>query len=246
MFRFLLIGLLSLSTPSLQTVYGQRINTDMKLTSPPYIARTSNFMTIAFRIKADDVQSLVPANVEVKVDENGFATGGIEVYATEQVYGVSNYSLAFIYLTVNALDSNNNPSDNYYPVWGAVNIDTTLQNFKHFYNYPYQQQSVAIKKGAEQVAIVGNGNGEGITLKLKAKTNSPVSAGGVAPILRQSAEGKMQVTEIPWLANGNEASIISFDIRAGSNKTLQVMKGAKPFYAQVSTNVFSYTKPVIQ
>jgi hypothetical protein len=243
MIRLLIIGLLSLFTASFQTTYGQTMNTDMKMTSPPYIARTSNFMAIAFHIKADEVQSLVPANVKVKIDEKGQATVGMEIYTTEQVYGIPNYTLAFIYVTVNSLDSNNNTSDNYYPIWGAMNNDTALQSFKHFYNFPYQQQSVTIRKGAEQVATVGEGNGEGITLKLRTKSNSPVSAEGVAPILNQSADGKMQVTEIPWLANGNEASIISFEIRAGSNKVLQVLQGAEPFYGQVSTNVFSYTKP---
>jgi hypothetical protein len=81
---------------------------------------------------------------------------------------------------------------------------------------------------------------------LKSISSSPITAEGVAPILNQSADGNLKVTEIPWLANGNEASIISFEIRAGSNKVLQVLQGAKPFYGQVSTNVFSYTKPIRQ
>src|SRR5687768_2275049 len=108
MLRLLIIGLLSLSTASFQTIYGQTIITNMKMTTPPYIARTSNFMAIAFHIKADEVQSLVPANVKVKIDEKGRATVGMEIYTTEQVYGVPNYTLAFIYVTVNSLDSNNN------------------------------------------------------------------------------------------------------------------------------------------
>ena len=37
--------------------------------SPPYIARTSNFMAIAFHIEAEEVQKLLPANVKVKTDE---------------------------------------------------------------------------------------------------------------------------------------------------------------------------------
>ena len=244
--RLLIIGLLSLSTACFQTIFGQTNNTNMKMTSPPYIARTSNFMAIAFHIKADEVQSLVPANVKVKIDEKGRAAVGMEIYTTEQVYGVPNYTLAFISVTVNSLDSNNKTSDNYYPIWGAMNNDTALQSFKHFYNFPYQQQSVTITKGVEQVATVGESDGEGITLKLKSKSGSPVSAEGVAPILNQSADGKMQVTEIPWLANGNEASIISFEIRPGSNKVLKVLQAAKPFYGQISTNVFSYPKPIRQ
>lgn len=241
MLRLLTIGLIFLSTASFQSILGQTSN-PMKMTSPPYIARTSNFITVAFRIKADEVQSLVPANVKVKSDEKGWATCGMEVYTTEQVYGVPSYTIAFISVTVTSLDSNN-PIDNYYPIWGAVNNASALQHFKHFYNFPYQQQTVTITKGDEQVATVGEGKGEGITLKLKGKSNSPVSAQGVAPLLNQSADGKMQVTEIPWLANGNEAIIISFEIRAGSNKVLQVLQAAEPVYGQVSTNVFSYTKP---
>jgi hypothetical protein len=245
MIRLLIIGLLSLLTAFFQTTYGQAINTDMDMISPPYIARTSNFMAIAFHIQTDKVQSLVPANVKVKTDEEGRANLGMEIYTTEQVYGVPNYTLAFIHITVNSLDSNNE-TDYYYPIWGAMNNDTALQSFKHFYNFPYQQQTVTVTKGDEQVATVGASNGEGITLKLKSSSNSTISAEGVAPILSQSADGKMQVTEIPWLANGNEASIISFEIRPGSSKVLQVLQGAEPFYGQVSTNVFSYTKPIRQ
>ncbi len=243
MIRLLLIGLLFLCTASFQTLYGQANNRDMKMTNPPYIARTSNFMAIAFHVKAEDVESLVPANVKVKIDEKGQASLGMEIYSTDQVYGVPNYTLAFISVTVHSLDSNNG-TDYYCPIWGAMNNDTALQSFKHYYNFPYQQQSVTISKWDEQVATVGASDGEGITLKLQSKSNSPVSAEGVAPILSQSVDNRMQTTEIPWLANGNEASIISFEIRADSNKVLQVLKGAEPFYGQVSTNVFSYTKPI--
>lgn len=244
MLRLLILGLLSLFTASFQTIYGQTMNTDMDMISPPYIARTSNFMAIAFHVKAEAIESLVPPNVKVKTNEEGRASLGMEIYTTDQVYGVPNYSIAFISVTVNLLDSSNNASDYNYPIWGSVNNATALQSFKHFYNFPYGQQSVTIKKGTEQVATVGEIEGEGITLKLRAKRNSPISAEGIAPILSQSTEGKMQVTEIPWLANGNEASVISFEIRAGSNKVFQVIKDAEPFYGQMSTNVFSYAKAI--
>jgi hypothetical protein len=217
----------------------------MEMTSPPFIAKTSNFMAIAFHVKAEDVESMMPANLKVKTDEEGRASLGMEIYTTDQVYGVPNYTLAFISVTVNSLGSNNE-TDYYYPIWGAMNNDTALQSFKHFYNFPYQQQTVTVTKGDEQVATVGESDGEGITLKLKSNSSSPINAEGVAPILSQSADGKTQVTEIPWLANGNEASVISFEIRPGSSKVLQVLQGAEPFYGQVSTNVFSYTKPIGQ
>jgi hypothetical protein len=237
--------LLFLSAVTFQSLYAQTTNLDMKPVSPPYIAHTSNFMAIAFRLEADEVQKLLPANVKVKSDDEGLATGGMEIYTTDQVYGVSKYTIAFIYVEVNAPDSANSSGN--WPIWGIVNNETTLQNFKQFYHFPYhQEKKMTIKKGTEQIATIGDSNGEGLTLKLKRKTDRPVSAQGLATILSPSENGGILKTEIPWIANGHQASVVSFEVKAGSNKVLQVIWGAKPFYAQVSTNVFSYTRPVVQ
>lgn len=128
-----------------------------------------------------------------------------------------------------------------------MNNDTALQNFRHFFNFPYQvEKKISIQKGAEQVITIGESNGEGLTLKLERKNDKPVSAEGIAPLLSISDKDGVLRTEIPWLADGNQASVVSFEVRAGSNKVLQMIQGVKPFYAQVSTNVFSYTKPISQ
>jgi len=42
--------------------------------------------------------------------------------------------------------SNNGKPGNW-AIWGAVNNDTTLKNFKHFYNYPYRwEKEIMIEK----------------------------------------------------------------------------------------------------
>ncbi len=242
--RLVIIGLLSLFTAPLQSAHGQTNNQNMKMINPPYIARTSNFMAIYFNVEAKEVQKLLPESVKVKSDDKGLATAGMEMYTTDQVYGMPNFSIAFIYIEVN-VSGNVNGTSAYYPIWGVVNNDTALQNFRHFFNFPYKvENKISIQKGTEQVITIGASNGEGLTLKLQREENKPVSAEGIAPLLSISEKDGVLITEIPWLAYGNQASIVSFEVRAGSNKVLQMIQGIKPFYAQVSSNVFSYTKPI--
>lgn len=116
MIRLLFIGLLSLFTGSLQSIYGQTNNQNMKTINPPYIARTSNFMAIYFYVEAKEVQKLLPASVKVKSDDKGLATAGMEMYTTDQVYGMPNFSIAFIYVEASVSGSVNGTSG-YYPIW---------------------------------------------------------------------------------------------------------------------------------
>lgn len=245
--RAVMFVLLFLAAASFPSLYGQATNSAIKPVNPPYIARTSNFMMILFHLKAGEAQKLLPANVKVKSDDKGLVTGGMEIYTTDQIYGVPKYTIAFIYVEISGEESNSGTSGNW-PVWGMVNNDTSLQNFRHFFNYPYhhEKRMTIEKKGTEQVATVGDNGGEGLTLKLRRKTDRPVAGEGLATIVSQSLNGRILKTEIPWLANGNEANIVSFEVRAGSNKVLETIRGAKPFYGQISTNVFSYTRPITQ
>jgi hypothetical protein len=80
---------------SMQSRYAQKANSAMKMLSPPYIARTSNFMALAFQLKADEAQKLLPADVKIKSDDSGMASGGMEIYTTDQIYGVPGYTIAF-------------------------------------------------------------------------------------------------------------------------------------------------------
>lgn len=230
---------------SLEASYGQAAKPDMKLLTPPYIAHTSNFMMILFHLKAEEAQKLLPANVKVKSDDKGMVTGGMEIYTTDQIYGVPNYTIGFIYVEVNGLESNDG-SPGHWAVWGAMNNDTSLQNFRHFYNYPYKLENKIMigKKGNESTATIGDS--EGLKLKLRIKVGKPVSAGGIANNYSQSSDGRIIKTEIPWLANGNEADVISFEVSAGSNKVLETIKEAKPFFGLISNNAFSYSRPIME
>lgn len=66
----------------------------------PYTARTSNFMALAFQLKAYEAQKLLPADVKSKSDDSGMASGGMEIYTTDQIYGVPGYTIAFLYVVV--------------------------------------------------------------------------------------------------------------------------------------------------
>jgi hypothetical protein len=244
MLRNLIFGLLTFCIASCQSVWGQTVNPYPKPIDPPYIARTSNFMAIAFQLEANEVQKLLPANVKVKRDHKGFANAGMEMYTTDQIYGMPKYTIAFIYVEVSVPESGNDTSGNW-PIWGVVDNDTALNTLRHFYHYPYQQEkNILFQTAEEQVITIGGSKGEGLTLKLKRNRDKPVTAEGVARLLSSSGNGGVVKTDIPWLAAGHQASIVSFEVRPGSNKILQMIQGAKPFYGQVSANVFSYSIPI--
>lgn len=232
---------------SFQSLYAQANNLTIKPVNPPYIAQTSNFMALLFHLEASEAQALLPENVTAKRDDSGLATASLETYSTDQISGVPKYTIAFITIEVIGGESNYGTPGNW-AIWGVMDNDTTLQSFKHFYNFPYShERRISIEnKQDEYIAIVGENRREGFELKMTKDVDKPVAAGGTATIFSQSLGDSILKTEIPWLANGNAANIVSFKVKSGSNQVLQTIQRAKPFYGQISTNVFSYTKPVTQ
>ena len=236
--------LLFLSTIIHSPLYGQD-----EMVTPPFVAQTSNTMFVMFHLNADEAQELLPPNVKVNRNEDGLATGGLEIYNTDQVSGMENFTIAFLTLEVEVGgEGNNDGTPGNWPVWGVINNEATLSSFKDFYNYPYhfEEKMTIEEKEDEQVATVGGNNGVGIIVNLAKNIDQPVSADGVATVLSQSKDGIVLRTEIPWIANGNQASVISFEVNPGNNEVLKAIQNATPIYGQISSNVFSYTQPLTQ
>lgn len=216
-----------------------------KKVNPPFIARTLNSMMLAFNLDAGEAQKLLPKNIKAKSDEKGLVNGGLEIYTTDQVFGMPSYSFAFITLEVINEDGNYGKEGNW-AVWGAIDNEVALQNFKHFYNYPYyHEKNIRIEQsGNEFIASVGANGSDGLKLRLTKKAGQSVSAEGVALMFSKSESGNLLSTEIPWLAKGNQADVVSFEINARSNEVLKILQKAKPYYGQISSNAFSYTRPL--
>jgi len=87
----LIVLLLFLSTIIHSPLYGQD-----EMVTPPFVAQTSNTMFVMFHLNADEAQELLPPNVKVNRNEDGLATGGLEIYNTDQVSGVENFTIAFL------------------------------------------------------------------------------------------------------------------------------------------------------
>ena len=228
-----------------QSFYGQNSqNMQQKHLNPPFIARTSNFMVLAFHLDLAQAQKLLPDGIIAKHNENGLVNGGLEIYRTDQAYGIMNYSIAFFTLEVKTEESNYGKEGNW-AVWGVIDNQTSLGTFKHFYNFSYQHISnISLESdGTIFTAKVGADGAEGLELTLEKNTAQPVKAEGLATILSKSAESNLISIEIPWLAEGHQAEPVSFKINAGKSNALKILQEAKPYYAQVSSNVFSYSKP---
>lgn len=167
------------------------------------------------------------------------------MYTTTQAHGVPNYSLVFFFVEVNGPETNYGNSGNW-ALWGKIDNERALKGFKHFYNYPYSlSENISIqRKGNEAITTVHEKNGEGFALTMKVKTDKPFSAEGMANSYSQLSNGSIIQIQIPWLVDGNEAELISFDVNAGDNKTLALLRGVKPFFGVVSKNSFSYAAPI--
>lgn len=210
---------------------------------PPFIAKTSRFMAMAFQLDAEEAQKLVPTDVIVKRNDNGQVNGSLEIYTTDQAYGIPNYSIAFfsveVVISVGDIEKEGN-----WPVWGVMDNASALASFKKLFNFPYQYSNniTLDSDGQVQKAIIGNQDG-GFELTLERKADMPVKAEGLASILSKLENGNPIGIEIPWLAEGHQAQTLMFKITSGSNEALKILSNAKPYYAQVSSNVFSYAKP---
>ncbi|MEV4886292.1 hypothetical protein MRBLMN1_004852 [Chitinophaga ginsengisegetis] len=224
--------------------YGQDSSaTTIQLTSPPFIGRTSGFMGMGFRLNAEEAPKLLPKGIMVKTDQNGLAAGNLEIYRTDQVFGVPVYTIAFFVIEVKSQDDQH-PKEGNWIVWGAINNKEALASFKQFYNLPHHYSSDIFleSNSALSKAKVGNTTEGGLELTLEKIDAKPVRAEGLAVILNNSATNKVIKVEIPWLAEGHQTDIVSFKINPGNNDALKVLQHIQPFYTQVSSNVFSYPK----
>lgn len=236
-FVFLLIAL---------PIYAQN-STDMNqnLISPPFIAKTSNFMAMAFQVEAVEAQKLLPEGVLVVPNEEGFATGSLEIYKTDQAYGIPNYTIAFFTIAVKSEASDNGKEGNF-PVWGVIDSPGALASFQHYFNFPYSVVDKILLEGSDsgltsKIEVKGNMI---LSLSLKKDPAKPVKAEGLAVILSKSQAGELLSVEIPWLAEGNQTDIVKLEVNAADSNPLSILSKAKPFYSQMSSNVFSYSKPM--
>lgn len=227
-------------------IYAQN-SSDMNqnLISPPFIARTSNFMALAFQVDAAEAQKMLPDGVVAIPNEEGFATGSLEIYKTDQAYGIPNYTIAFFTIAVKAEASNYGKEGNW-PVWGVIDSPGALASFQHYFNFPYRVVDNILLEGSEDM-LAAKIEEEGnviLSLTLKKDPAKPVKAEGLAVILSKSQVGELLSVEIPWLAEGNQTDIVTFEAKATENSPFSILGKAEPFYSQVSSNVFSYSKPI--
>lgn len=225
-------------------IYGQDSSaTTTQLISPPFIGRTSGFMGMGFRLNPQEAQKLLPKGIIAKTDENGSATGNLEIYRTDQVFGVPAYTIAFFVIEVKTQDEQH-PKEGNWIVWGAIDNKEALASFKQFYNLPhsYSKNIFLEASGGVHKAKVGNNTEGSLEISFRKNNAKPVRAEGLAVILNHSADSKLIKVEIPWLAEGYQTDIVSFKITPGNSDALKVLQNIQPFYSQVSSNVFSYSK----
>ncbi len=224
------------------STHGQTVN----FSSPPYIVQSSNFMLVNFNLKAEDVQKLLPEKIKVK-SNNGMVAAGIEMYSVDNIYGIPKYTMAFIYVEVNDLASNDG-SPGHWAIWGNMNNNAALQNMKHFYNFPYtleSKMSIGIN-GKEYTAIIGDTTTPLLKMKLKIIESQAYTGQGIVNMCARLADGKTIKTEVPWLTQGNNGEVLTFEVNTNTDSVLNLLKDVTPNSGYIAPKqIFSYSKPVI-
>lgn len=213
-----------------------------ELSDPPYMAHSSDFVMTLFNVEPGVVHSLLPEGVKAKINDAGMTTGGIEIYETDRIHGIANYGMAFIFVEVEDLESNNG-TPGHWAIWGSVDQAAALENMQHYFNFPYKFGEIEVaNEGNVYTATVGSGQ---LILKVKSDEKQPVGGEGIVNMCSLSKDGKILKTEVPWFSTGRAGELIDMEVNPQGNKILDIIKNCKPHFTIVSTDqTFSYSRPV--
>jgi hypothetical protein len=212
------------------------------LSGPPYLAHSSNFIMTLFNLRAEDVQPLLPSSVKAKIKDAGMVTAGLEIYETDRIHGIPQYSMVFLFVEVAGLESNNG-TPGHWAIWGRINQKSTLQNMLHHFSFPYGFEE--IKLTHESNVYTGTVGAGLIDLKIKFNEKQPFAGEGIVNMCSFSRDGKILITEVPWFSTGSTGELVRFDIDPQGDKVLEIVKNAKPYFSMISTNqTFSYSRPI--
>lgn len=234
----IVLGFVSASSPVLAQ--------DKNLSEPPYLAHSANFMMVLFQLKANDVQVLLPEGVLPNANEAGMVTAGFEIYETDRVYGLPEYGMAFIFVEVKNLTSNNG-TPGHWALWGTVDDHVTLQVMRDTFGFPYRFENVRVTESADiYTGRVGEEGKESVIIRIKFNEAKPFSGEGIVNMCSMAKNGKTLKTEVPWFTTGTAGDIIDFEIKPKGDKVLELIKVAKPHFQIISSNqIFSYSRPVV-
>ncbi len=220
---------------------------DQKILEPPFMAKSENFSIVLFNLDAHGVQEILPEGVQPKIKEDGQVTAGLELYTTSRVQGMPIFSIAFIYVEVEFMESKNG-TPGHWAIWGETNNKEVLASMKSNYGFPYQYSSeisITAKKESYMSTIFGDED-ERLHIQLKKEqATEPLITQGIVNMCGKIKNGNNVQSEVTWFTTGQKAEVISIEVEPGENKVLQLLKDSKSFWAMVSEEqVFCYSIPI--
>jgi len=226
--------------------YAQEAENSIADSPPPYMANSSNFALVLFNLDVEKVKSILPRDIHPNINDSGMVTAGLEMYTTERVFGLPNFTMAFIFVEVEGMDSENG-TPGHWAIWGNSNNKKVLHRFETYYNFPYVYQEhldIALTEKEFSGEIGSEGNPT-IALKIALQNDQPVVTEGIVNMCAKRKDNSTIASEVVWFTNGYVGKPVSFQIRSKGVSTLEILKGVQPYWALVSNRQqFCYSKPL--
>ncbi len=220
-------------------------STAVEAVQPPWIAHASNFMIYGFQVEASKVQQFLPKGVQPKINNGGMVFGGVEMYATDRIYGVPNYHTMFVFIEVESYDSSNGTSG-HFNITGYMTPSETCDHFNETFGFSFTSNAV-IEIGVEGTVHTGSiqvaGN-EIMNIAIAETSKSYTTSEGIVNIVSTHKE-QIGVTPVPWMSMGCVGAIRNVQINSSGNKVLEMIKDAAPLWAFVNVDqTFAYTQMI--
>src|SRR5690606_39036171 len=90
-----------------KTTSGQSTSQIDSIVAPPFQVHSGNFMMALFFLNAEAVNDLLHEGMQAKANPDGMVSATLELYQTDRIYGIPNYSVAFLVVDVLDYDSEN-------------------------------------------------------------------------------------------------------------------------------------------
>lgn len=211
----------------------------------PYIAHSDNFMMAVFQLPAEEVEGLLPDNLEVFVNEQGLVSVSLECYETDRIWGLPQYKTAFMVIDVEDHESKNG-TPGHFALWGIVSPEEASQHLVQAFGFPfsYNPDIRFDNQDHQNSTVIDLAGGGQIRLTLAIDENSPFKSTGIVNMIGASKAKTLMISEVPWMSDGFSARIDDFKVEAGDNPYLKVLEGKNPIWAMVSNDqIFSYSVP---
>ena len=212
-------------------------------TSSPWLVESRSFAMISFSLHPDDVRPHLPAGLAPQINDKNRVTCILEVYATERIAGLPNYTMAFLVVEIAGHPSRTG-TPGHFAIWGRLDSPASLDFFAQQLGFPYRLASrldIQVSQNSHRT-LIADTSGDLLDFQLEPIRESPVTTQGVVDMLVFKTGEELMKAEVPYLTAGYLAKVGSFKVLTKRDPLLNLLTEAAVDWALVSNQqIFTYS-----